>query len=240
MIIEDQRDMQVVAEAGDGAQAIHLASRTLPHVVLMDIRMPNLDGLQATKQLTMQESPPRVLILTTFDLDEYVFNALAAGASGFLLKDLPPTELVTAVRVVAAGDALLAPSVTRRLIEAFARYNPIAPVAQGLETLSERELDVLRLVAQGMSNAEIAATLLLGESTVKTHVGHLLGKLGLRDRVQLAIYAYESGLVRPGDVEFEPPRDDFRAQNRRPASTGGLRRKVPTEDEKHRTAPYCR
>jgi DNA-binding NarL/FixJ family response regulator len=203
MIVEDQQDMQVVGEASDGAQAVAIARRTLPHAVLMDIRMPNMDGLEATKRLSALESAPRILILTTFDLDEYVYTALAAGASGFLLKDVPPTELVTAIRVVAGGDALLAPSVTRRLIEQFARSRPAAEAAARLDALSERERDVLLLVAQGMSNAEIAATLLLGESTIKTHVGHLLEKLDLRDRVQLAIYAYESGLARPGDLDMD-------------------------------------
>ena len=207
MIVEDQPDMQVVAEASDGEQAVGLARRTQPHVVLMDIRMPNMDGLEATKRLAAQDSCPRVVILTTFDLDEYVYTALTAGASGFLLKDLPPSELVTAIRVVADGEALLAPSVTRRLIEQFARGRLAAETARSLDALSDRERDVLRLIAQGMSNAEIAATLLLGESTIKTHVGHLLEKLAVRDRVQLAIYAYESGLIRPGDVDVrELPR----------------------------------
>jgi DNA-binding NarL/FixJ family response regulator len=199
MIVDDQEDMQVVAEAGDGAQAVGLAGRTDPHVVLMDIRMPNMDGIEATRRLTAAASPPRVVILTTFDLDEYVYNALLAGASGFLLKDLPPAALVSAIRVVAAGDALLAPSVTRRLIEQFTRTRPAVDAAARLELLSQRELEVLRLIAGGMSNAEVARELLLGESTVKTHVGHLLDKLALRDRVQLAIFAYESGLAQPGD-----------------------------------------
>jgi DNA-binding NarL/FixJ family response regulator len=202
MIVDDQEDMQVVAEAGDGAQAVGLAQRTHPDVVLMDIRMPNMDGIEATTRLCAQSSPPRVVILTTFDLDEYVYNALAAGASGFLLKDLPPPELVTAIRVVAAGEALLAPSVTRRLIELFARNRPVPEAAARLAALSARERDVLGLIARGMSNAEIAAHLLLGESTIKTHVGHLLDKLSLRDRVQLAIFAYEAGLVRPGEVDI--------------------------------------
>jgi DNA-binding NarL/FixJ family response regulator len=203
MIVEDQEDMEVVGEAGDGVQAIGLARRTQPHVVLMDIRMPTMDGIEATRQITEHEAPPRVVILTTFDLDEYVYKALEAGASGFLLKDLPPADLVAAIRVVAAGDALLAPSVTRRLIEQFVRSRPAAEAAEGLDSLSERELEVLRLVAQGMSNAEIAATLLLGESTIKTHVGNLLDKLALRDRVQLAIYAYEARLARPGELDVQ-------------------------------------
>jgi DNA-binding NarL/FixJ family response regulator len=200
MIIDDQPDMQVVAEAPDGAHAVDLATRTEPHVVLMDIRMPNMDGIEATRRLTGHTPAPKVLILTTFDLDEYVYDALTAGASGFLLKDLPPTELPSAIRVVARGDALLAPPVTKRLIEQFARHQPPAAATQQLASLSERELEVLRLVAQGKSNAEIAATIYLGQSTIKTHVGHLLAKLELRDRVQLAIYAYESRLIQPGDT----------------------------------------
>jgi DNA-binding NarL/FixJ family response regulator len=223
MIVEDQEDMQVVAEANDGEQAVGLARRTQPHVVLMDIRMPNMDGIEATRRLTSQDSPPRVVILTTFDLDEYVYNALSAGASGFLLKDLPPADLVSAIRVVAAGDALLAPSVTRRLIEQFARARPAPEAAERLEALSERELEVLRAVAQGMSNAEIAAALLLGESTIKTHVGHLLEKLELRDRVQLAIYAYESGLVQPGDLDVQELPSGPRAGIHRRVETKGPR-----------------
>ncbi|WP_249011574.1 response regulator transcription factor [Conexibacter sp. DBS9H8] len=198
MIIDDQPDMEVVAEAPDGALAVDLALRTQPHVVLMDIRMPNMDGIEATRRLTRQRPSPKVMILTTFDLDEYVYTALAAGASGFLLKDLPPAELPTAIRVLAGGDALLAPGVTRRLIEEFARSRPPAAASQRLAALSDRELEVLRLVAEGKSNTEIAATVFLGESTIKTHIGHLLAKLELRDRVQLAIYAYESRLVHPG------------------------------------------
>jgi DNA-binding NarL/FixJ family response regulator len=203
MIVEDQFDMQVVGEAGDGRHAVSLAARTRPHVVLMDIRMPQMDGIEATTLLTAGDSHPRVVILTTFNLDEYVYNALAAGASGFLLKDLPPAELVSAIRVVAGGEALLAPSVTRRLIEQFAQGRPAERTAALLDDLSERELDVLRLIAQGMTNAEIAGTLLLGRSTIKTHVGNLLEKLSLRDRVQLAIFAYESGLARPGQLDVE-------------------------------------
>ena len=202
MIIDDQDDMQVVGEAGDGQQAVHLAKRTRPHVVLMDIRMPNMDGIEATKQLAAQPEAPRIVILTTFDLDEYVYHALTAGASGFLLKDLPPAELVAAIRAVAAGDALLAPPITRRLIEQFVRRQPAPDLTRLLDALSDRELDVLRLIAQGRSNAEIAGALLLGESTIKTHVGHLLDKLTLRDRVQLAIFAYESGLAQPGDLKL--------------------------------------
>jgi len=203
MIVEDQEDMEVVGEAGDGMQALELASQSAPHVVLMDIRMPNLDGIEATRRLVAGDPPPQVVILTTFDLDEYVYGALAAGASGFLLKDLPPAELVSAIRVVIGGTALLAPSATRRLVEQFACADPAGDAVRRLRTLSDRELDVIKLVAQGMSNAEIAETLLLGQSTVKTHVGSLLEKLELRDRVQLAIFAYESRLMRPGDVDLQ-------------------------------------
>jgi DNA-binding NarL/FixJ family response regulator len=205
MIIDDQPDMEVVGEAPDGAHAVDLAARTQPHVVLMDIRMPNMDGIEATRRLASRGPSPKVIILTTFDLDEYVYDALAAGAGGFLLKDLPPSELPSAIRVVAGGDALLAPSVTRRLIEEFVHHRPADTALERLQqTLSDRELEVLRLVAQGNSNSEIAATLFLGESTIKTHIGHLLAKLGLRDRVQLAIYAYETHLIRPGDNQLNP------------------------------------
>ena len=202
MIVDAQADMQVVGEAGDGIEAIEMTRRLLPHVVLMDIRMPNLDGIEATRRITELQAanPPRVVILTTYDLDEYVFEALASGASGFLLKDVPPEDLVRGVRVAAAGEALLAPSVTRRLVEEFARRPPAgSAAATRLDVLTEREVGVLRLVARGMSNVEIAGTLFVGESTVKTHVGHILEKLGLRDRVQAVIVAYEAGLVRPGD-----------------------------------------
>jgi len=202
MIVAAQEDMEVVGEAGDGIEAVELTRRLLPHVVLMDIRMPNLDGIEATRRITaLSAAPaPRVVILTTYDLDEYVFEALASGASGFLLKDVPPEDLVRGVRVAAAGEALLAPSVTRRLVEEFARRPPAGSSTAGrLEVLTEREVGVLRLVARGMSNAEIAGTLFVGESTVKTHVGHILEKLELRDRVQAVILAYEAGLIRPGD-----------------------------------------
>jgi DNA-binding NarL/FixJ family response regulator len=198
MIVDDQDDMQVVAEASDGAQAVGLVHRTSPHVVLMDIRMPIVDGIRATEQLLGLARPPRVVILTTFDLDEYVYRALAAGASGFLLKDLTPTQLVDAIRVVVAGNALLAPSTTRRLIEQFKRSRPAPEALASLSSLTERERDVLQLLADGLSNAEIAAHLFLGQSTIKTHVSNLLAKLGLRDRVQLAIFAYESGVATPG------------------------------------------
>jgi DNA-binding NarL/FixJ family response regulator len=189
--------MEVVGEAGDGQAAIDLVRREKPDVILMDIRMPRVDGIAATRTITGTESPPRVVILTTYELDEYVFDALAAGASAFLLKAAPPEELIHAIRVVAAGDALLAPSVTKRLIEEFAkRPKPAASKAKQLETLTERESDVLMEVARGLTNAEIAASLHIAETTVKTHVAHVLGKLDLRDRVQAVILAYETGLTR--------------------------------------------
>jgi len=199
MILEAEPDIHVVGEAADGREAIELAERAQPDVILMDIRMPELDGVEATARITAADDPPRVLILTTFDLDEYVFAALRAGASGFLLKDTPAEDLVAAVRVVASGDALLAPSVTRRVIEEFATSAPTdrAPVID-LSALTEREREVLVLMARGLSNAEIAGELYLGETTVKTHVGRVLMKLQLRDRVQAVVLAYESGLVRPG------------------------------------------
>jgi DNA-binding NarL/FixJ family response regulator len=203
MILESEADIEVVGEAGDGRQAISVVRQSHPDVVLMDIRMPGLDGIEATRQLTSasQHPPTRVLILTTFDLDEYVFDALRCGASGFLLKDSPATQLADAVRVVASGEALLAPKITRRLIEEFAaattsRQLP-RPAAMG--ELTPRELDVFRLVATGMSNAEIAAALVIGETTVKTHVTRLLMKLGLRDRVQAVVLAYDTGIATPGN-----------------------------------------
>ena len=201
MIIDAEGDMCVVAEANDGRDAVELTRRTAPQVVLMDIRMPNVDGIEATRRLTASGTVPRIIILTTYDLDEYVFDALTAGASGFLLKDVPPEDLVKAIRVTAAGDAMLAPSITRRLIEQFARQRPVTPGTDRLAGLTERELEVLRHMARGLSNAEIAGRLFLGESTVKTHVGHILDKLGLRDRVQAVILAYEAGLILPGQVD---------------------------------------
>jgi DNA-binding NarL/FixJ family response regulator len=210
MVLEVEDDITVVGEAANGEQAVHSARRLKPDVVLMDIRMPELDGIAATRQITSADpgradSEPRVLILTTFDLDEYVYDALAAGASGFLLKDSPPEQLVTAIRVVAAGEALLAPSVTSRLIEQFARprgrHRTPPP---GLDELTSRELEVFTLVARGLSNAEIAEALVVSDSTVKTHVARLLAKLGLRDRVQAVVLAYESGLVSPGDAVQDP------------------------------------
>jgi DNA-binding NarL/FixJ family response regulator len=201
MILEAEPGITVVGEASDGLEAIEVVHRSSPHVVLMDIRMPNLDGVEATARILAGpgDAPPRVLILTTFDLDEYVFAALRAGASGFLLKDTPAEELVEAVRLVAAGDALLSPSVTKRVIEEFAQLTPeaAAPTAD-LSGLTDREREVLVLMARGLSNAEIATELFLGETTVKTHVGRVLMKLHLRDRVQAVVLAYEIGLVQPG------------------------------------------
>lgn len=200
MILEAQPDMEVVAEAADGAEAVAAARRLRPDVVLMDIRMPGVDGLQATRELAGPgvTDPVKVLILTTFDLDDYVYQALRAGASGFLLKDLRREDLVRAVRVVAAGDALLAPSITRRLIGEFARRPHAVQRAHAVvEALTGREREVLELMARGQSNAEIAASLVIGEQTVKTHVGNVLAKLSLRDRVHAVILAYETGLVQP-------------------------------------------
>jgi len=201
MVFEPEADVRIVGEAADGEQAVRLAASLRPDVVLMDVRMPRVDGIQATRAILDGGADPaaaRVLVLTTFDHDEYVYEALRAGASGFLLKDAPPEALVAAVRAVAAGDALLAPSITRRLIEGFAhRRRPPAP-PPGLAELTDREREVLRLVARGLSNAEIAERLHVGESTVKTHVGHVLSKLGLRDRVQAVVLAYEAGVVEPG------------------------------------------
>jgi DNA-binding NarL/FixJ family response regulator len=199
MILSTQDDFEVVGEAADGEEAVRLTRQLRPDVVLMDIRMPALDGIAATRQLAGPEAvrPARVVILTTYDLDEYVFDALAAGASGFLLKDVPPEELIQGVRHVAAGDALLAPSITRRLIAQFTRHRP-ARVSRPASVLTPRELEVLALVATGQSNAEIAKSLCVSENTVKTHVTHVLDKLGLRDRVHAVVYAYETGIIEPG------------------------------------------
>ena len=200
LILEAQPDIEVVGEAADGREAVAQAHEQRPDVVLMDIRMPGMDGLQATRRLMTTQNPPRVLMLTTFDLDEYVYDALRAGASGFLLKDVRPEQLADAVRAVAAGDTLLAPAITRRLVEQYLRRPPPgARTPLGLGELTDRELDVLRLVACGRSNQQIAGTLFLGESTVKTHLTHLFAKLGLRDRAQAVVLAYESGLIQPGD-----------------------------------------
>ena len=201
MLLAGERDIEVVGECANGAQAVDSAGRLAPDVVLMDIRMPEMDGIEATRRIVREGDgrQVRVLMLTTFDLDEYVYDALRAGASGFLLKDSPPEQLVTAIRVVAGGEALLAPSVTSRLIEQFARGRPggQAP-APGLDELTARELEVFRLIARGLSNAEIAAELVVSETTVKTHVARMLMKLGLRDRVQAVVLAYESGVITPG------------------------------------------
>jgi DNA-binding NarL/FixJ family response regulator len=196
MLLSDEEDIEVVAEAANGLEAVDKAARFEPTVILMDIRMPELDGLEATRQILSAGGEARILVLTTFDLDEYVYEALRSGASGFVLKDDPPEQLIAAIRTVAAGDALLSPAVTRRVIEQFVRSpRPAAP--PGLDELTERELDVFRLVAKGLSNAEIGHRLFIGETTVKTHVTHILFKLGLRDRVQAVVVAHESGLVEP-------------------------------------------
>jgi DNA-binding NarL/FixJ family response regulator len=199
MILKAEPGIEVVGEASDGVEAVARAHELAPDVVLMDIRMPIVDGIEATRKVVVDESSPRVLVLTTFDLDEYVYGALRAGASGFLLKDAPEEQLVSAIRVIATGGSLFAPSVTRRLIEEFARRDGSAPPPE-IDALTAREVDVLRLVARGLTNGEIAAELVVSEHTVKTHVAHILQKLGLRDRTQAVVVAYESGLVRPGDA----------------------------------------
>ncbi len=198
-LLNSEPDIEVVGEAVNGQEAVTRAIQLRPDVILMDVRMPVLDGLQATRQITAMDGAPRVLVLTTFDLDDYVYQALRWGASGFLLKDASARELAEAVRVVAAGDALLSPGVTRRLIAEFARMGaPRGPSRKTLQDLTERETEVLALVARGLSNAEIAGHLVLAEQTVKTHVSHVLMKLGLRDRTQAVVLAYETGLVQPG------------------------------------------
>jgi DNA-binding NarL/FixJ family response regulator len=197
VILNSEPDIEVVGEAADGREAIEMAKQLGPDIVLMDIRMPILDGLAATRRIvTGPDSRPRVLILTTFDLDEYVYEALRSGASGFMLKDNPADQLITAIRVVAEGEALLAPQITRRLISEFARRRPSGARPEQLQILTDRETQVLKLVAHGLSNSEIAGELHVAETTVRTHVGHLLTKLGLRDRVQAVVLAYESGLIR--------------------------------------------
>ncbi len=193
MLLSGQEDIDVVAEASNGLEAIEKADRFHPDVVLMDIRMPELDGLEATRRILAMDSGARILVLTTFDLDEYVYEALRAGASGFVLKDEPPEQLLTAIHTVAAGDALLSPTVTKRVIEQFMRLPRPTPPSE-LDDLSGRERDVLRLVARGLSNAEIGQELFISETTVKTHVTHVLHKLGLRDRVQAVVLAYQSGI----------------------------------------------
>jgi DNA-binding NarL/FixJ family response regulator len=198
-LLNSEPDIEVIGEAVNGQEAITRAIELRPDVILMDVRMPVLDGLQATRQITAMDGAPRVLVLTTFDLDDYVYQALRWGASGFLLKDASARELAEAVRVVAAGDALLSPRVTRRLIAEFARMGaPRGPSRKTLKDLTERETEVLALVAQGLSNAEIAGRLVVAEQTVKTHVSRVLMKLGLRDRTQAVVLAYETGLVQPG------------------------------------------
>ena len=203
MILETEDDLTVVGEAGDGDEAVELARRHAPDVVLMDIRMPGTDGIEATQRITAAGPLPRVLVLTTFDLDEYAFGALRAGASGFLLKDVRPGDLVAAIRTVAAGDAVVSPRVTRRLLEEYAQVLPF-PASQReqrypeLTALTEREHEVLIAVARGLSNTEIAASLFVSEATVKSHVGRILAKLALRDRVQIVVLAYEAGLIKPG------------------------------------------
>ena len=202
MILETDPDLRVVAEADDGAQAVEATRRSRPDIVLMDIRMPVMDGLEATRRIVAAKDPPRVLMLTTFDHDEYVFDALVAGASGFLLKDVAPEQLLAGIRVIAHGDSLLSPSVTRRLIESFVHDHPRTPQPPpGLDELTARELEIFRLVARGLSNAEIADQLVVSGTTVKTHVARVLTKLGLRDRVQAVVLAYETGVIRPGAEE---------------------------------------
>ena len=203
MVLEAQPDIEVIGEAGDGAQAVAMTRSLHPDVVLMDVRMPVLDGIQATRQIVAAGSVARILVLTTFNLDEYVFAALRAGASGFLLKDVPPADLLTGIRAVAVGDAVVAPNVTRRLLDAFASHLPDpstgqSPTDQRLQQLTDREREVLVQVARGHSNAEIAQLLTVSEATVKTHVGRILTKLDLRDRVQVVVFAYEAGIIRPG------------------------------------------
>jgi DNA-binding NarL/FixJ family response regulator len=199
LILDAESDVAVIGEAADGAEAVRLAKLERPDVVLMDIQMPGVDGLEATAQVTSLADPPRVLILTTFERDDYVFTALRNGASGFLLKNAPPEQLVEAVRIVAAGDSLLSPSVTRRIVEEFHRRPAARASTTVVARLTDREVEVLRLVAAGRTNAEIADALFVGEATVKTHVSNVLTKLGLRDRVQAVVWSYENGVVQPGE-----------------------------------------
>jgi DNA-binding NarL/FixJ family response regulator len=202
LILQAEPDLELVGEAADGREAVAEAARLRPDVVLMDVRMPELDGIEATRRLLDGNDHTKVVMLTTFDMDEYVYQALRAGASGFLLKDVPPEQLVAGIRSVASGDSLLAPSITRRLIQQFVRRPPDAlrTPSPELARLTAREVEVLRMMARGRSNAEIATEFFVSETTVKTHVAHLLAKLGLRDRVQAVVFAYESGLVLPGDA----------------------------------------
>ena len=194
MLLSCEEDIEIVAEASNGLEAVDKAARFRPNVILMDIRMPELDGLEATRRILAADESARVLILTTFDLDEYVYEALRAGASGFVLKDDPPEQLLDAIRVVARGEALLSPAVTKRVIQQFSRV-PHAAAPRGLDDLTERERDVFRLIAHGLSNAEIGRELYISDTTVKTHITHILQKLGLRDRVQAVVLAYQAGLV---------------------------------------------
>jgi DNA-binding NarL/FixJ family response regulator len=204
-MLETEDDLKVVGEAADGKEAIEQARLRKPDVVLMDVRMPRLDGIEATRRLVKDGAGPRVLILTTFDLDQYVYDAMRAGASGFMLKNSPPDELAAAIRTVAAGEALLAPSVTRRLIEEFVRRPRVGSEgAAQLAELTDRELEVLKLIARGLSNSEIAEQLIVAEATVRTHVNRILTKLDLRDRTQAAVLAYESGVVQPGGASSLP------------------------------------
>lgn len=198
VILEAEGDIEVVAEAADGEEAVRQAALTRPDVVLMDVRMPVLDGLAATERILARPDPPTVVVLTTFDRTDYVYRALRAGAAGFLLKDAPPSRLLAAVRAAATGDSLIEPRITRRLVEQYAEPEPAPGVPERLRTLTDRELDVLRLLARGLSNAEVAAEMVVAETTVKTHVARLLAKLEVRDRVQAVVLAYESGLVRRG------------------------------------------
>ena len=201
MILGEEKSLSVIGEASDGLEAVEMAIGLKPDVVLMDIRMPGIDGIEATRRILEQplDPPVRVLVLTTFDLNEYVYDALRAGASGFLLKDVPAEQLIAGVHLVASGEALLAPSVTRRLIEEFARNAPAPEPPAALEELTARELEVFGLVARGMSNAEIARSLVVSDATVKTHVARVLMKLGLRDRIQAVVLAYETGIITPGE-----------------------------------------
>ncbi len=197
-ILDADPELRLVAEAADGAQAVDAARRTRPDIVLMDIRMPVMDGLDATRRIVATNDPPRVLILTTFDLDEYVYDALAAGASGFLLKDVAPEQLLAGIHTIAQGDSLLSPTITRPLIESFVRHERTRQPPPGFEELTARELQILELVARGLSNVEIAQQLIVSNSTIKTHVARVLAKLGVRDRVPAVVLAYETGVIRPG------------------------------------------
>jgi DNA-binding NarL/FixJ family response regulator len=202
MILEAEPDLEVIAEAANGEEAVAEADRLRPDVVLMDVRMPDMDGIEATRRLLDGNGDMKVVMLTTFDMDEYVYEAFRAGASGFLVKDVPPEQLVAGIRSVASGDSLLAPTVTRRLIQEYVQRPPGALRRQPaeLDRLTARELEVLRMMARGLSNTEIAAESFVSETTVKTHVAHVLAKLGVRDRVQAVVFAYESGVVQPGDA----------------------------------------